>query len=115
MRLWYHRISSVMGGAASPMRDRKSTRLNSSHRRISYAVFCLKKHRGHANGGAVSGGGLQQFTSALRRVTIGTSRHVPHSARDERGSYDLALRLFFFSDGRPPDVPVFPRLRLLPN
>src|SRR5690554_3346646 len=26
-----------------PMKDRKSTRLNSSHVRISYAVFCLKK------------------------------------------------------------------------
>src|SRR5690554_7687989 len=27
----------------SSLRDRKSTRLNSSHVRISYAVFCLKK------------------------------------------------------------------------
>src|SRR2546429_7084445 len=27
-------------------RDRKSTRLNSSHGYISYAVFCLKKERG---------------------------------------------------------------------
>src|SRR2546429_7030001 len=27
------------------MRDRKSTRLNSSHGYISYAVFCLKKKR----------------------------------------------------------------------
>src|SRR2546430_11432546 len=27
--------------------DRKSTRLNSSHSQISYAVFCLKKNRGH--------------------------------------------------------------------
>src|SRR5437763_5675459 len=26
-----------------PLLDRKSTRLNSSHRCISYAVFCLKK------------------------------------------------------------------------
>src|SRR5204862_5227545 len=26
-----------------PIRDRKSTRLNSSHVEISYAVFCLKK------------------------------------------------------------------------
>src|SRR3712207_7652872 len=26
-----------------PFRDRKSTRLNSSHANISYAVFCLKK------------------------------------------------------------------------
>src|SRR5256885_10144384 len=28
-----------------PVRDRKSTRLNSSHLVISYAVFCLKKKR----------------------------------------------------------------------
>src|SRR5436305_8493639 len=27
--------------------DRKSTRLNSSHVRISYAVFCLKKKKNH--------------------------------------------------------------------
>src|SRR5438094_7024233 len=27
--------------------DRKSTRLNSSHRTISYAVFCLKKKKNH--------------------------------------------------------------------
>src|SRR5436189_2475872 len=31
--------------AVSPERDRKSTRLNSSHRCISYAVFCLKKKK----------------------------------------------------------------------
>src|SRR3712207_7324446 len=29
--------------AAVQVRDRKSTRLNSSHANISYAVFCLKK------------------------------------------------------------------------
>src|SRR2546427_4496620 len=29
----------------SPTRDRKSTRLNSSHSQISYAVFCLKKKK----------------------------------------------------------------------
>src|SRR2546430_309331 len=28
-----------------PPRDRKSTRLNSSHSQISYAVFCLKKKK----------------------------------------------------------------------
>src|SRR5438309_6007240 len=33
------------GGSSgvSPVKDRKSTRLNSSHSSISYAVFCLKK------------------------------------------------------------------------
>src|SRR5207248_9328535 len=30
---------------AATSRDRKSTRLNSSHRTISYAVFCLKKKK----------------------------------------------------------------------
>src|SRR3712207_7873359 len=30
-------------GAGHPATDRKSTRLNSSHANISYAVFCLKK------------------------------------------------------------------------
>src|SRR5690348_18099735 len=30
---------------AHPMEDRKSTRLNSSHPSISYAVFCLKKKK----------------------------------------------------------------------
>src|SRR5205809_7776225 len=32
----------ITGGAAKDLRDRKSTRLNSSHGYISYAVFCLK-------------------------------------------------------------------------
>src|SRR3989442_10663069 len=36
-------ISSESTRASS--RDRKSTRLNSSHVRISYAVFCLKKKK----------------------------------------------------------------------
>src|SRR5437764_8975803 len=31
------------GRVVRPCRDRKSTRLNSSHRCTSYAVFCLKK------------------------------------------------------------------------
>src|SRR6266496_5964279 len=31
--------------APRPRRDRKSTRLNSSHVEISYAVFCLKKKK----------------------------------------------------------------------
>src|SRR5438876_7307371 len=32
-------------GYEAMMRDRKSTRLNSSHPSISYAVFCLKKKK----------------------------------------------------------------------
>src|SRR2546430_15914117 len=33
------------GRLANPPQDRKSTRLNSSHSQISYAVFCLKKKK----------------------------------------------------------------------
>src|SRR5947209_13607450 len=41
-RLW-HSPTTVCGGMPEPSLDRKSTRLNSSHANISYAVFCLKK------------------------------------------------------------------------
>src|SRR2546426_6392734 len=37
-------------GLARAERDRKSTRLNSSHLVISYAVFCLKKKRTRGTG-----------------------------------------------------------------
>src|SRR5690349_22208906 len=45
-----HRLSSTSQGLrcatpASCQTDRKSTRLNSSHVEISYAVFCLKKKK----------------------------------------------------------------------
>src|SRR5690554_7749471 len=40
------RLGIVMGGHPETFAgDRKSTRLNSSHVRISYAVFCLKKKK----------------------------------------------------------------------
>src|SRR3712207_7548005 len=46
----YQLVEDLLVGAESPVRldpagqrDRKSTRLNSSHANISYAVFCLKK------------------------------------------------------------------------
>src|SRR5437879_10155829 len=49
-RPWPNRPASQTRGPCSPARstrrgDRKSTRLNSSHRCISYAVFCLKKKK----------------------------------------------------------------------
>src|SRR3712207_8134116 len=38
-----HGVDAGAGDAAYAAEDRKSTRLNSSHANISYAVFCLKK------------------------------------------------------------------------
>src|SRR2546427_1737962 len=42
-------FSNSGANGASP-RDRKSTRLNSSHSQISYAVFCLKKKKNKKKG-----------------------------------------------------------------
>src|SRR2546422_5009690 len=46
---WCRRRAAARRGSGSSRyrrRDRESTRLNSSHRYISYAVFCLKKKNG---------------------------------------------------------------------
>src|SRR5690606_40920149 len=40
VKISYHPLEE-----ARKMKDRKSTRLNSSHVKISYAVFCLKKKK----------------------------------------------------------------------
>src|SRR2546430_7146629 len=37
--------STDYGSTWTDLKDRKSTRLNSSHSQISYAVFCLKKKK----------------------------------------------------------------------
>src|SRR3712207_8584516 len=39
------RAAAAAGARPLPPPDRKSTRLNSSHANISYAVFCLKKKK----------------------------------------------------------------------
>src|SRR3712207_7639247 len=43
------RHTSAHADPTPPKQDRKSTRLNSSHANISYAVFCLKKKKKNHN------------------------------------------------------------------
>src|SRR5690625_7129698 len=43
--LWYNPQRLLTNARVSRAQDRKSTRLNSSHVAISYAVFCLKKKK----------------------------------------------------------------------
>src|SRR2546427_4595133 len=45
---------------SGPTRDRKSTRLNSSHSQISYAVFCLKKKNERGCGDQCNGAPTDQ-------------------------------------------------------
>src|SRR5690554_7041252 len=58
--------------------DRKSTRLNSSHVRISYAVFCLKKKpQPTGGGGGTTGGTTGETTGGTTGDTSGaTTRHT---------------------------------------
>src|SRR5690606_41388593 len=44
LEYWRQQLSGI-GTLELPHEDRKSTRLNSSHVKISYAVFCLKKKK----------------------------------------------------------------------
>src|SRR3989449_1845893 len=54
-------------------RDRKSTRLNSSHGYISYAVFCLKKKKEHR----------QDRLQELRLEPLARTAPVPQRAHPE--------------------------------
>src|SRR2546430_11924137 len=54
-------LPAEKAGQVSPLQvDRKSTRLNSSHSQISYAVFCLKKKKKNTYTNST------RFTSELR-------------------------------------------------
>src|SRR3989304_2221667 len=95
--------------------DRKSTRLNSSHGYISYAVFCLKKKK-HDHSRCVRGGGPRG------RSTVGTARLRACSTRAmlalcswSRCPVRFFDYLFFFLKGLPhpvlpppPHPPPFP-------
>src|SRR5436305_7301235 len=63
-----HGFVELHDGKAEDFRlDRKSTRLNSSHVRISYAVFCLKKKKKYTTNSA-----------ALTIYTTATCHESPH-------------------------------------
>src|SRR5437773_7734385 len=49
--------------------DRKSTRLNSSHITISYAVFCLKKKKNYIRNQAIISTSKSIDTSYMRKMT----------------------------------------------
>src|SRR5256886_12372396 len=66
--------------------DRKSTRLNSSHSQISYAVFCLKKkkynHIEHCLDDHVRQLNLVLLHYQVRQVALGTSELHLHFVAD---------------------------------
>src|SRR2546427_6779824 len=84
------RATPVSSGPGSDgrSRDRKSTRLNSSHSQISYAVFCLKKkkteHAGtrvNTSHGNIADGALHQRARHLDELEVD---HQTVRAHDHR-------------------------------
>src|SRR2546430_7363939 len=55
--------------------DRKSTRLNSSHSQISYAVFCLKKKNTASKHKPIDEIALPQNSNTPRRLHVSLLRH----------------------------------------
>src|SRR5205085_7460399 len=65
-------LEGIAGRPRRPaLRDRKSTRLNSSHSQISYAVFCLKKKK--------------TYTNALYRGNVTLPTSIPNAYIEQLG------------------------------
>src|ERR1017187_1277638 len=99
---------------ARPARtDRKSTRLNSSHRGISYAVFCLKKKNARS-----------AFSRRARKAEglLSCRRRVSDSERIAKRAYAAPRNvfngryhlLFFFKEGAPTEISPLPQHAALP-
>src|SRR5215471_12128417 len=88
--------------------DRKSTRLNSSHVEISYAVFCLKKkkhrvHRGRRDTESVRGVAAQEVEDVLcGGLVAGEVRLALRRSEGGGGGF------FFLMIRRPPRSTLFP-------
>src|SRR6201992_3256403 len=89
--------------------DRKSTRLNSSHPSISYAVFCLKKkHQAPHH--------LSRCGRASHRTSDTVKRHAQahkfsSEVRQVNGPHmspRYSLVFFFLNDPAPPEIPPLP-------
>src|SRR5215203_4056703 len=88
----------------TPHRDRKSTRLNSSHANISYAVFCLKKKK-------IRRMGSKRTVAASETVIPSLGRDVqalvPKHARSIRSANTFIrdkVFLFFFNDTATTEI-----------
>src|SRR3984957_8652216 len=85
------RFTAISASQASrKLQDRKSTRLNSSHVKISYAVFCLKK-------------------KGARLAPRHSSHRVhPSRPRSEDPRLPISFFLFFLKNRAPPESSPFP-------
>src|ERR1022692_4444054 len=79
-----------------PATDRKSTRLNSSHLVISYAVFCLKKNSKYARDN-------RAIRGSVERCCCRPGQCIP----DVLYSCRIVFFFFFLKHPTPPSAPLF--------
>src|ERR1035441_9682308 len=93
-----------------PRPDRKSTRLNSSHLGISYAVFCLKKKKiktGIALRHTGTSAGGRPGARSAPRVVIAVCP-CPHCGAQLPCFMLFLFFVFFLRYGAPPESSPFP-------
>src|ERR1039458_5343982 len=87
-------------------RDRKSTRLNSSHLGISYAVFCLKKKKRTQRRRTDNQSSPETVANHRKGTTRGRERprgvSVPH--QPVARPLLLVVFFFFFNDTAPTEI-----------
>src|SRR5476649_269795 len=88
-------------GSFSCARDRKSTRLNSSHTVISYAVFCLKKKKKEDS--ELVALVIEEPDLRVELELVAVRRRDPVAAADVALGY-----VFFLMIRRPPRSTLFP-------
>src|SRR6201746_2640169 len=106
---------STIAVVCTSSKDRKSTRLNSSHMSISYAVFCLKKKK------KKNTDDKYPVTPIICTVRTQLRRRNPrrqcYLARDAISVLCCMLVTFFFfflNDPAPPEISPFPLPAALP-
>src|ERR1039457_2135158 len=87
--------------------DRKSTRLNSSHLVISYAVFCLKKKR-HVGVGGTRGARRPPLRGRHVRDASGSHASPASGMRATSVGSGISYLFFFLMIRRPPRSTLFP-------
>src|SRR3982750_3321628 len=98
-----------------PLPDRKSTRLNSSHDQISYAVFCLKKKISRARDAAALGFGCTRAYphDRERAACLWAGCHVDHH-HDRGRPRRASVVSFFLNDTATPEIYPLPLHDALP-
>src|ERR1035438_3249841 len=93
-----HHVLGLLVSQAAP--DRKSTRLNSSHLGISYAVFCLKKMN-------------ESFAKYIRWGKPLVTRKSWMALEGKIADATRPVALFFLKARPPPTSSLFPRTGFL--